>query len=230
MLIAISKGIGDWQAERFAPWLMKVSPGVETVELSSLSYEDAVKMLQKVDGIVFTGGEDIDPKRYAKPEFADLCGAIDPVRDAKECEWFSIALKTNIPILAVCRGIQLANVALGGSLIPDLETADNHRIDDNHDAEHLLTIEPDSILSEIAHSTEGKVNSSHHQAVDRLAETLRVTARADDGTIEAVEWNDPNGKPFFLGVQWHPERMEPQEDQLAAGIARAFINACLQRE
>lgn len=223
MIIAISKGTGNSKYKRYAPWLASAGQGVETVELSSCTDAQAVAQIRSVDGILFTGGEDIHPKRYDKTELVQFCEEFDEERDERELQWFALAREYNIPILGICRGMQLMNVALGGSLIAHLVTADMHR-DVTSDVEHAIVAEPDSMLASIVGTTKGQVNSAHHQAIDRLAAPLRVASRADDGTIEAVEWLEPAGKPFFLGLQWHPERME-HDRFFSQAIACAFLSS-----
>jgi putative glutamine amidotransferase len=114
-----------------------------------------------------------------------------------------------MPVLGICRGAQVFNVAMGGSLIPEIETAGfrSHRLGDDPGGVHGVSVMDGSVLLGVVGVKEGTVNSSHHQAVDAVGRGLRVAARSDDGIIEALEWDDPAGKPFVLLVQWHPERM-----------------------
>jgi putative glutamine amidotransferase len=226
MIIAISKGIGP-KYDMYAPWLAAMSRGVETVELSSLSDEAAVAAVKNADGIVFTGGPDIDPICYKRPEFQMQCKNITEDsrrRDQAEMRWFELARNAGIPLLCVCRGMQLANVIFGGTLIPHLSNAEKH-VKQDGDREHNVRLEPTSILSESEGNLDYVVNSSHHQALDEISPMFRVTARAPDGTVEAVEWMETDGKPFFLGVQWHPERMSPQSP-MSSLVAKAFLLAC----
>ncbi len=178
----------------------------------------------KVNGILFTGGADVDPARYGKQSEAHLCGEMDYERDQSE---FALAEKAEdgaTPILGICRGLQLLNVHRGGTLITDIETfggASHWEVDG--DSHHRVKIEPGSYLRHILGEGEGEVNSSHHQAVERVGEGLIASARAtNDGTVEALEWADPTGKPFFLAVQWHPERMDFSE-RFAGRIFETFL-------
>lgn len=223
MTIAISQGTGDPKYEKYAPWLATAGRGVETIELSEHSDAETTTLLHTMDGIVFTGGADVHPARYGQPDALGLCGTIDLPRDTREFRWFATARERGIPILAICRGMQLVNVALGGTLIPHLPSVATHR-KDGYDAKHALQIASPSLLATLARATEVTVNSSHHQAVDQIADELRVTARAPDGIVEAMEWRETKGKPFFLGVQWHPERMPP-DDFLSSAIAKTFLQA-----
>ncbi|MGZ3530782.1 MAG: gamma-glutamyl-gamma-aminobutyrate hydrolase family protein [Vulcanimicrobiaceae bacterium] len=177
----------------------------------------------EVSGIVLTGGVDVDPARYGRPEASSLCEEIDGLRDALELELIETALAREIPILAICRGMQLLNVHAGGTLIAHL---DGHKpVDDGSDTLHEVRVMEDSLLARLAGKQRSITNSSHHQAVDVIAAPFRVTAIAEDGTIEAYEWRDPAGKADLLAVQWHPERM-PANDPLGGGIFRSFLQAC----
>lgn len=117
--------------------------------------------------------------------------------------------------------MQLLNVFSGGTLVPHLETTETHRLEDHE--RHQVEIDSKSRLHELLGAT-GAVTSSHHQAVERLGNGLRVAAQHADGTIEAIEWADPKRKPWLIAVQWHPERMEPDEP-FAGPIFRAFLEA-----
>ncbi len=174
-----------------------------------------------IDGIVFTGGEDVDPIHYGREDARGLC-EIDVERDA--FEWELLAANAHLPTLAVCRGSQLFNVYHGGSLIPHLASAADHvRPRVGVDNEHAVAIAPGSALETYARG-DLRINSSHHQAVDRLAEIFRPLAHAPDGTLEAYEYADPAAHPFFLALQWHPERMPARN--LGDRPIGAFLQAC----
>ncbi len=191
---------------------------VETVWLHTDAAEPS---RERLDGIVFTGGEDVDPIRYGRTDARDAC-EIDAARDA--FEWALRDAHAGLPTLAVCRGSQLLNVYHGGSLIPHLDTAADHvRPRAGVDNEHAVTIAPGSALEALARG-DLRTNSSHHQAVDRLAEVFRPLAHAPDGTLEAYEYADRAAHPFFLALQWHPERMPDRS--LGDGPIGAFLSAC----
>jgi putative glutamine amidotransferase len=198
---------------------MRLGLDVEVIDLSARPDEAA-----SVDGIIFTGGGDIAPERFGKADEAGRCEGIKPQRDDHELRVCDVARRRALPILGICRGEQLLNVAFGGTLITDIPTARDHVKQDGQDARHAISTVADSIVAQLAAADRAEVNSSHHQAVDRLAEPFVVTARANDGTIEAFEWADPHGKPFLLAVQWHPERMN-QSEPLAGPIFELFLNA-----
>lgn len=222
MIIAVTKGIGHWKYERYAGWIAAQRPDARIIELSGLPADRADAAVRSADGIVFTGGEDVHPARYGRPDALALCGTIDEARDARELAWCALALERGTPILGVCRGMQLLNVALGGSLVPHLATVASHR-DDPRDVDHPVRVAPSSVLGDRLGGVDA-VNSFHHQALDRVAPALRVIAEAEDGVIEAVEWDVRQLGSFVLGVQWHPERM-PAGSALSVDPCAAFLRA-----
>lgn len=173
------------------------------VPLHLPSDADPALLVGVLDALVLSGGDDVDPVRYGAA-VGPRTTVIDPLRDAFEVALIGAALDAGLPVLGICRGAQLLNVALGGTLVLDLPVGDGvshasyaypraHR-------RHTVHLEPGSL----AHALYGAttvVNSFHHQAVDRPGAGVRVTGRADDGVVEAVE---VDGMPVF-GVQWHPE-------------------------
>ncbi len=224
--IAISNGIPNSHYAAYGKWIENNDPDVKWVDLYTLPFDSALIMLDKCSGLLLSGGPDVYPGRYNKAYDSSRCGTFDFRRDTLEFALISMALNNNIPILGICRGQQIMNVALGGSLIVDIPSdfvSDiEHRNEESNGCFHQITIFEGSRLKEITGQQNGLVNSSHHQAVDRLADAFVVTARAEDGLIEAIEWKDPIGKPFFVGVQWHPERLT-QNENLSIPIALEFI-------
>ena len=183
----------------------------------------ATKYLSLVDGLVLSGGIDVDPDSFGQEPHPKL-GEVDPDRDHFEIALARGAREAGKPTLAICRGIQVVNVAHGGTLIQDIPTQVEGALQHEqkalrHDAAaHGLLIEAGSHLHEVAGCTRVRVNSFHHQGLDRVADGFRVTARAPDGVIEAIE--DPD-LPFWVGVQWHPERMP--EDALTQHLFGAVV-------
>jgi putative glutamine amidotransferase len=209
--------------------------GAEPVPVSLLLSGDELRGLaQTLDGVVLSGSPaDMDPARFGAAREAE-CN--DPDRDRERTDFALLehSFAEHKPVLAICFGIQSLNVFLGGSLIQDiptdLRTAINHDFDDEKgepEAFHAARIEPGSHLAELAGANEVVVNSSHHQSVKEPGRGLRISARAPDGVIEAVEWTgDAN---WVMGVQWHPERMAGS-DALAQSLFRSLASAAAARK
>jgi gamma-glutamyl-gamma-aminobutyrate hydrolase PuuD len=159
-------------------------------------------------GLLLTGGTDVDPAMYGEVR-APETEPPDQERDSLEAALIGEALARDIPLLAICRGMQILNVARGGSLVQHLPGAARHvrRTPDRALAAHSVSIEPGTLLAEVAQQSSWEVNSRHHQAIARLGAGLRICARdPEDGTVEAV---DLPGRRFVLAVQWHPEDQAP---------------------
>jgi putative glutamine amidotransferase len=156
-----------------------------------------------VTGLLLTGGSDIAPAYYGQEPDPQL-GEVDAERDAYELGLLALADAVDLPVLCICRGLQLLNVHRGGTLIQHLSQTPRHR------ESHEVTIDPDSRLAAILGANETRVNSRHHQAIDRLGAGLAITARdAEDGVIEAVE---DQTRRFLIAVQWHPEDLAPIDE------------------
>jgi putative glutamine amidotransferase len=184
-------------------------------------------LLDRVDGVVLAGGGDIDPVHYAGRAHETIYGT-DPERDASELKLVCGLVERRMPTLAICRGMQLVNVALGGSLvehIPD-EFGETivHRVPPRNPAEHLVRLEPSSKLAMSLGIREFPVVSWHHQAVRRPAACLVVVGSAEDQVIEAAEMPD---HPWLICVQWHPE-LSAQRDQVQQRLFDQFVNAARQ--
>jgi gamma-glutamyl-gamma-aminobutyrate hydrolase PuuD len=180
----------------YADALRKV--GVEPVGVSP---EQPLSTTDRVEGLLLTGGTDLDPGLYGQPP-DPRSETPDPMRDRMELTLLREALDRDLPVLAICRGMQLLNVAHpGGTLFQHIE---GHAVrgDDPSRPVHPVMVEHDTLLSRIIASDRCQVNSRHHQAVDRVGEGLVVVARAHDGIVEGVERTD---RRFVLGIQWHPE-------------------------
>jgi putative glutamine amidotransferase len=171
---------------------------------------DAPPSLEGLDGILFTGGGDVDPKHYGASRH-EKTNEPDTARDAYELELARLALAKDTPLLAVCRGLQVLNVAAGGTLIQDIPAEVNQSLEHQVDTPpfaiaHEVWVTPGSVLSRVMQEQiDGdvlQVNSRHHQAVERTASGFNVSATAPDGVVEAIE--RPSAR-FCLAVQWHPE-------------------------
>jgi len=180
--------------------------------------EAAGEIMEVVSGLVLTGGEDVAPARYGAVPHAAL-DAADTDRDAIEVALFAAARTRGLPVLAICRGIQLVNVALGGTLFQHLPEERPGPIDhaDAHGT-HELEIAPDTLMHRTLHTLRARVNSRHHQAVRDLAPGLKASAWAPDGVIEGAEPASA-AEPWLLAVQWHPE--DAPGDALFRGFAGA---------
>ena len=162
--------------------------------------------LDAVDGLVFSGGSDLDPDLYDQEPHDETFGVV-PERDRAELALLEAALARDLPVLAVCRGSQVLNVARGGDLVqhlPDLVGDEKHKHTPGTFADHDVTLQPGTRLASLL-GDHAPVKSHHHQGFGRVGDGLRVAAHAEDGTIEAVE--DPSRR-FALGVLWHPEAGE----------------------
>jgi putative glutamine amidotransferase len=194
-------------------------------------------ILDRIDGLLFSGGGDIDPARYGDPDVHEKTYGIDDLRDRFELVLFISALKRDMPVLCICRGIQVANVALGGTLIQDIATQYSDEIEHRQhaagyrapDKSHAVTAENGSLLHQVYGTTDIETNSFHHQALHEVADGLKVIGRAPDGIIEAVE---RPASTWFLGVQWHPEMMFKEHPEhlkpfqaLTAAAQKAITNA-----
>lgn len=201
--------------------------GLPIIFVPSMSSEQTVELFGECDGLLLTGGEDVDPSHYgAKPH--PKLGTVDPQRDANELAMVAEARARNLPILAICRGIQLCNVAFGGTLFQDLPS--EHPTDINHDSPtprdvrcHPVQFVDDSRLATIFGTASVDVNSFHHQAIDRVGDHLAATAHAPDGVIEGVESTDMH--EWVVGVQWHPEELVAQPDAADLKLFSALISA-----
>jgi putative glutamine amidotransferase len=192
-----------------------VRAGAIPFGLPVLDLADVEAALLGLDGLLLTGGGDVDPTRYGELPVPEVFG-IDPGRDAFEAALVLAAVRADLPVLGICRGCQVMNVALGGSLVqhvPAVTGRDHYRKDLSLVTVHGVRVTPGSVLAGVVGATNVEVNSLHHQAVDRLGDGLRAVAWSDDGVVEGVESALP---ARLLGVQWHPELLPglPAHDRL----------------
>lgn len=194
--------------------------------------------VRRCDGVMMTGGDDLQPELYCEKLPAKVRKTVGVTPDGGQRDFRELLLldelfKQRKPLLAICRGHQLLNVALGGTLFTDLPTQKpggiNHRRTDKRcDVVHEVRLTPDSLLYKIARKQRLGVNSTHHQAVAHVAPALHVTAQSEDGIAEALELRPGEGLlPFLLSVQFHPERLTDKHPEHAA-IFRAFTQICAQ--
>jgi putative glutamine amidotransferase len=210
---------------------VQAAGGIPLLLPPHLAADVQAALWERLDGLVLTGGGDIDPARFAQPRHPKT-EEIAPARDDLELGLTQRALADNVPLLAICRGIQVLNVALGGTLVQDLPSerpgpVSHSQSEPRHQATHPVKILGEgSRLGRVLGTLDVEVNSMHHQAIDRLGEGLREVAWAPDGVIEAVEM--PDEDRFVLGVQWHPEELTAH-DQAARNLFAAVVDAARVR-
>ena len=209
----------------YVDWL-KAGSDIEVIRLSA--EENNPDTINECDALVLSGGVDIHPCFYNShitdyphaPEFKEK-------RDEFEINVFKYAQENKLPVLGICRGLQLINVIYNGTLIQDLGDNSFNKIHrGGPDKSHPVTIEQGTTLFNIIGDEHAQINSAHHQAINKLGEELVINARAADGTIEGIERKDATGKPFLLAIQWHPERMfrfQLQDTAASKAIRNRFI-------
>jgi len=185
--------------------VIKIAGGIPVILPPFIQENDFIQFNNIIDGILLTGGGDIDPRYFGKNPQTGL-GRIDPIRDVFEiklCRW---AIERDLPVLAICRGIQVLNIACGGTINQDLsgEFIKHEQESPCWHPSHKIELKDDKLLYDIYGKRTIYVNSFHHQAVEKPGENLEVAARAPDGVIEALV---SKTNSFILGVQWHPELM-----------------------
>ncbi len=197
---------------------------VKWIELDDT--EKAVKETLSCDGLLLPGGADIQPSLYGR-EREEKCGKPNELRDKYEFLIYNAFVKTNKPILCICRGFQLLNVINGGTLyqdIAEIKKCNHSSFLKRAKAIHKVNITNGTKLAEILKQAQIGVNSMHHQAVENVGHNLTVSAVSEDGFVEALELKD---HPFCIGVQWHPEHMS-KTDSLQQSIFNEFVNACMR--
>ena len=225
--------------ERQACWLMGRSYIEELRKVDAIPWiipliphdpDTLQEIFDRLDGVFITGGVDVDPRCYGEPK-SDLCGATDPDRDAVEISLLKHALAWDLPVLAVCRGIQILNVTCGGTLYQDVTAQVPAAL--KHDyfptpeqpsrkyLAHDVKVSQGSRLARILGDAVVPVNSMHHQAIKNLAPSLAPTAHAPDGIIEGVESSNWR---YLIGVQWHPEELTETQPEMAH-LFRTFAEA-----
>ncbi len=181
------------------------------------------------EGIVLTGGGDVHPASYGRENALRVARDVKSDRDEFEFGLIRRAIEARTPLLGICRGCQVFNVAMGGSLIPDLPGAGYASHDDGAGVHPLLVMQGTALRS-ILRTGAGSVNTSHHQSVLTPGEGLRVAALSDDNVVEAIEWAVPEGRSWILMVQWHPERAWGMEHSFSELILGGFLRAVKRRK
>lgn len=210
--------------DQYIEWIHHIDP---SIEFTKLSYHlNNADMIRDMDGLILTGGGDVHPSLYGKAEYISETVEVNEKRDEFEFKVIEKTLEEELPIFGICRGMQVMNVFLGGSLIIDLPKAgyNGHSERDGVVNLHeITTIEHtllDFLKSEPGHKI---VNSVHHQAVENLGRGLMASAKSADGVVEAAEWILKDNMPFLLLVQWHPERMKDFHNPCCEKIASHFV-------
>jgi len=223
--IAISKSNSKFAY--YVKWVEDNNQPYVILDWEENNFED----IKECSSLLLTGGADIYPEFYSDWSETGIrnnnsVNDYIPERDGFEFKLIDYAIDSRIPVLGICRGMQLINCRLNGSLINDIETVRgvNHRkIADYEDRYHTVNVTSGTLLNEITGEKTGTVNSSHHQGIDRMGEGLKISARSLDGIVEGFEWDETSGKSFLLAVQWHPERMNDKSSPFTRNIIERFI-------
>jgi putative glutamine amidotransferase len=221
MIILLSKSSLN---DNYSAWLRRLDPDIHLSDAYTKSNLSLNKLILRCSGILLTGGADIDPARYGQTMETGRCERIDDLRDELEMKLVAAALDNRIPLLAICRGVQMINIYFNGTLVVDIASDYGKRVEHRNktDVNHSITIAKDSDLYKYGLACEYMVNSSHHQAISSIGSSLIPVAWSDDNLVEAVQLNPQLDHPFFIGVQWHPERME-MSHPMSENIGRAFL-------
>lgn len=214
-----------WLDENYAH-AIRASGGLPVMLPNTREPDVWMQYLRMLDAVLFTGGVDVDPGEFGQEPVAQL-GQVDPVRDAFELGLCREALELDVPILAICRGVQVLNIAAGGTLVQDIPRSVPDALQHRQQAptwhpSHGIEVEPNSVLARLLGRTLLRVNSFHHQAIEMVAPGFRATARTSDGVIEAME---SQRHKFVVGVQFHPEGMFGFSDPIDA-LFRGLVEAC----
>lgn len=219
---------GDIKARPTYLKALKAAGAIPVVLPLELSKEDLEQLSNELDGFLFTGGPDVHPFVFGE-ETQPGCGSVSQKRDELELSLLPLVLEQKKPILGICRGVQLLNIGLGGDIWQDIPPSTDGRVSIAHSQPfayslpcHTVALSSNSRLEALSGCSKLKVNSSHHQAVRRLAPGLIASAYSPDGLTEAVEMPD---YPFFIGVQWHPEYLW-EKDESAFRLFQSFVEAC----
>ncbi|PJJ30006.1 gamma-glutamyl-gamma-aminobutyrate hydrolase family protein [Lacrimispora celerecrescens] len=219
---------GDVKARPTYMRALKAAGAIPVVMPLDASEEDLKQLTKDMDGFLFTGGPDVHPFLFGEETQAH-CGNVSPARDQMEISLLPMIMELRKPVLGICRGIQVLNIALGGNIWQDIPSQVTREFPLAHSQPfsydmpcHTVALTEGSLLARISESSSIKVNSMHHQAVRDLAPGLIASAYSPDHLIEALEMTD---YPFFIGVQWHPEYLW-EKNKEAFRLFQTFVNAC----
>lgn len=223
-IIVFSKDYGKGEYQN---WVLRENPKCKIISLYHVRKDSITYWLQQASGFLLTGGEDVHPSLYKQASDTSLCGDIDRFRDSLEFQILETAFARKRPLFGICRGEQITNVFLGGSLIVDIPSQIGEKVlhRKGGPTEHEVLVLENSSLAPMAAVKKGVVVTNHHQAIKNLGKGLKPMAITADNIIEAVEKTNELSIPFLMAVQWHPERMEAK-NPLSYSLSRAFVAAC----
>ena len=217
--------------ENYWNWITKEDMQ-DDLELVLLSFEkNNTEDIYKCHGFILTGGVDVHPDFYqGQPIYNNSPSIFQPERDVFEEKIYRYSQERKLPVLGICRGMQLINVLEGGKLIQDLDNGNERHKKEASDKEHNIVAENETLLYKIASTHKGRVNSAHHQAIDPNAIGNNLVANAfdddNDRIIEGLEFQNKSGKAFMLCIQWHPERIRSKEENpFSENIKQQFLAA-----
>lgn len=213
--------------ENYLNWFLEVSD----VEIIRLSYIDHnLEVLDRCNGVVLCGGEDVHPRLYKKSAYVEKyqLNDFDEQRDDFEWSVLSYTQQHKLPLLGICRGLQIANVFFGGTLIPDIRSfdkPDHTKFQEGKDRYHQVNVIRHSLLATITGAVEGEVNSAHHQSVAIAGKGLMINAMSPDGIVEGMERKESDTGSYLMLVQWHPERMTDGQNAFSKNIRDNFLES-----
>ncbi len=218
MKLKIGITFSETNYQNYPKWILASNENIEIVELNYV--KNNLLEAKICEGIIFTGGVDIMPIDI---NYENAPKQFNKVRDNFEKEVLKISLENKIPILGICRGLQLINLFFGGDLILDMAELNQTHKNAGTDKMHSVIVEKKSKLNEIVGCVTGEINSAHHQCIAQLGKNLKISATASDETIEAIEFQN-NADQYLIAVQWHPERMDANS-KFSKNIKESFIKA-----
>jgi putative glutamine amidotransferase len=225
MNIAVTDTGKEDKQQAYLDWLRSFEP---ECALSVVAHDkNGSSGIDSVDGLVLTGGGDVDPAFYGGDRSNVLLKGVDRRRDEFEMSLLEKAFSRRIPILGICRGLQVVNVFCGGTLYVDLPSAGFQQHSPSQeipDRRHVVDVVDGSFLREVTGVRSGVVNSFHHQGAGRVGVGLTVSSSSVDGVIESLERENVKGESLLLLVQWHPERMKDRQNPFALNIGRRFMD------
>jgi len=225
MTIAVTYTGKEEKQQAYLDWLRSFEP---ECELTVVAYDqNDSSLIDSVDGLVLTGGGDVDPAFYGGDPSNVLLKGVDQRRDEFEMSLLDKAQSRRIPILGICRGLQVVNVFLGGTLYVDFPSAGFQQHSPSleiPDRRHVVNVVDGAYLMEVTGVRTGEVNSFHHQGAEKAGIGLTVSSSSEDGVIESLERENAKGESLLLLVQWHPERMKDRQNPFALNIGRRFMD------